>query len=263
MTGARNALESMIGKGGSVYAPPLKNIGSETDVSQGFVYLMRCGWHHKIGKTKNVRRRLAQIQTGNPYKVELIHSIPCDDMAEVESALHKHFAQWRTNGEWFEFAGEISEEDVVSRLLVEKAMQEASSHDIDLEDIYNVADIRLYAYRRKGDWSMLITQNSHILGSWTHDRICAGHGEDDSYIECEGFGPYVDNVYLPVGTWVTHDRWGLGVVKSRCGYDNGDAELDVLFNNKRCRFMASFAPLRVISEDVDCDNGEDPNHICT
>lgn len=56
----------------------------------------------KIGFTANddVSRRLAQLQTGQPARLNLLGTIP-GDMA-AEKALHAEFAGYRANGEWFE-----------------------------------------------------------------------------------------------------------------------------------------------------------------
>lgn len=67
----------------------------------GYVYLIRSGDFIKIGKSKNVDNRLTQISPKTPMPVTLLHSIACEDMSQVEAALHRRFAHYRTNGEWF------------------------------------------------------------------------------------------------------------------------------------------------------------------
>ena len=51
----------------------------------------------KIGKAKNVTKRLKQLQTGSPLKLQVLH---CFDL-DCEGDLHRHFASHRVNGEWF------------------------------------------------------------------------------------------------------------------------------------------------------------------
>lgn len=67
----------------------------------GYVYILQSGQHYKIGKTKSVDQRVAQISPKTPMPIKLLHSIACDDMSWAETQLHRHFASYRTNGEWF------------------------------------------------------------------------------------------------------------------------------------------------------------------
>ena len=68
-------------------------------------YAILCGVHVKIGKSKNVSRRLAQLQTGMPLPAEVIGVVHGD----CEKRVHGHLEQRgikRTNGEWFEYSKE-------------------------------------------------------------------------------------------------------------------------------------------------------------
>lgn len=67
----------------------------------GYVYLLKSGDHYKIGKSKDVDRRLTQISPRTPLPVTLEHSIGSNDMHWLESQLHTKYARYRTNGEWF------------------------------------------------------------------------------------------------------------------------------------------------------------------
>lgn len=71
--------------------------------AEGFVYLMgntNLGYY-KIGLSSNVDRRLTQISPKTPFQVEILHSIPVEDMRYAEGFLHRRFASVHTNGEWF------------------------------------------------------------------------------------------------------------------------------------------------------------------
>lgn len=82
--------------------PPQKEPRPKTKRSTaGYVYLIRCGEHYKIGITKTVSRRLTQFSTKLPVKPELVCSIPSPDMYTLEKELHNRFADKRSNGEWF------------------------------------------------------------------------------------------------------------------------------------------------------------------
>jgi hypothetical protein len=68
----------------------------------GFVYLLSCEeGYFKIGRTNNPERRLDELHTLPPFKFELEHTIPADDMKAAEKELHQRFAEKRVNGEWF------------------------------------------------------------------------------------------------------------------------------------------------------------------
>jgi hypothetical protein len=55
----------------------------------------------KVGKSGNPTERLKDF-VGYPWRVELIHVIQTDDMGWLEPYLHRVFASWRMEGEWFQ-----------------------------------------------------------------------------------------------------------------------------------------------------------------
>jgi hypothetical protein len=68
----------------------------------GWVYILQAGPFYKIGKTKNVDRRVGQLATLPPFDIEIIHTIKTKDMGQLELELHEKFAEKRKRGEWFE-----------------------------------------------------------------------------------------------------------------------------------------------------------------
>lgn len=81
------------------------------------IYLIRAQeiYLYKIGITKNVNKRIKQLQTGCPYKLELIESYePKFFVNKIEKTLHRSCACYQTNpdfselqGEWFNLPNEI------------------------------------------------------------------------------------------------------------------------------------------------------------
>jgi len=71
------------------------------------VYIVRCTntGVFKIGISNNPLRRVADIQTGYPYKLALARVINCSFAKEVEQGLHRSLADFRLNGEWFDGFG--------------------------------------------------------------------------------------------------------------------------------------------------------------
>ncbi len=67
------------------------------------------GWSEdgpiKIGITDKQDQRLKQLQTGNPYKLKILHSVPCQSRShalEIESWSHARLGAFKMTGEWFD-----------------------------------------------------------------------------------------------------------------------------------------------------------------
>ena len=64
----------------------------------------------KIGSAKNVRRRLAALQTSSPAQLKLLGSIKAKSIKaaqNLEQSLHQKFADLRIIGEWFRSEKEL------------------------------------------------------------------------------------------------------------------------------------------------------------
>ena len=80
---------------------------SDKDLNYG-VYFIYSGEKQtspvKIGVTTDLERRIAELQTGNPYQLNCKALIPCSDKTQaynLESFFHKQFKKNRMMGEWF------------------------------------------------------------------------------------------------------------------------------------------------------------------
>jgi hypothetical protein len=60
----------------------------------------------KIGKTVDINKRLAQLQTGNANKLVIYSQINTKNSSELETQLHKELAEYRLVGEWFQLTEE-------------------------------------------------------------------------------------------------------------------------------------------------------------
>lgn len=63
------------------------------------VYVLECEQSIKVGIAKDVPKRLATLQTGNPKQLYLLHVLPGD--RRIEKALHRKLRTSRGIGEWF------------------------------------------------------------------------------------------------------------------------------------------------------------------
>lgn len=64
------------------------------------VYFLTDGNLIKIGYTEDITRRLAQLQTGNSRKLEVLSVIP-SGTKKTERAIHRNWRMDRVRGEWF------------------------------------------------------------------------------------------------------------------------------------------------------------------
>lgn len=55
----------------------------------------------KIGRTNSLKRRMSELQTGNPVQLRLLGYIETGDEASLEAKLHQEFRRKRGSGEWF------------------------------------------------------------------------------------------------------------------------------------------------------------------
>lgn len=73
--------------------------------ARGQIYFVRAGENVKIGFTRNVEQRLAQLQTFFPFPLELLLAMPGSLLTERQ--LHHRFRFSRVTGEWFRYSTEV------------------------------------------------------------------------------------------------------------------------------------------------------------
>jgi predicted GIY-YIG superfamily endonuclease len=70
-----------------------------------FVYLIRLSENstYKIGVTKNITKRIKELQTGNAEEIYLVDKYESDNAFKIEKALHNFFRHKKKLNEWFDF----------------------------------------------------------------------------------------------------------------------------------------------------------------
>ncbi len=81
----------------------LPNVSSEPTAAKstsedGWVYLLKSGKYFKIGRSKNLEKRVKQIAVTLPESLTLIHAIQTDDPSGIEAYWHNRFSEKRKNG---------------------------------------------------------------------------------------------------------------------------------------------------------------------
>lgn len=61
----------------------------------------------KIGKSTNIRARLAGMKTDCPHELLPLVVMPCGDPDEMEKMLHWSLDEDRVRGEWFDFSDQV------------------------------------------------------------------------------------------------------------------------------------------------------------
>jgi hypothetical protein len=72
----------------------------------GFVYLLKSGRYHKVGRSNSVGRRERELAIQLPERAKMVHSIKTDDPVGIEAYWHARFEGRRKNGEWFELTAD-------------------------------------------------------------------------------------------------------------------------------------------------------------
>lgn len=67
----------------------------------GYIYIVRCKKYHKIGIATDMHSRVKGLQTGNPFKIQLVRSKYVGSYKEKEKLMHDIFSSKSVRGEWF------------------------------------------------------------------------------------------------------------------------------------------------------------------
>ena len=71
-----------------------------TEIKSGYVYVISMMDFYKIGCSKDIYKRLAQLDVG-PHPCRIEYYIPTEDMYGLERELHERFSEKKFRNEWF------------------------------------------------------------------------------------------------------------------------------------------------------------------
>lgn len=157
-----------------------------------YLYLIKCQQFYKIGIAADVSDRIRNLQTGNPFPLEVLATYGYDNVALVETVLHKRFANRRTRGEWFDFS-----DDDIETFKKECVYLQEHPPVLQFKDkSYNI--------------NILLKVVEAVLNMFLHRLIkyrwgSVGKGENQDYYE----------IRLPTSLW-KHDN-GVFVLVDRVG----------------------------------------------
>lgn len=81
-----------------------------------YVYFLECKGFIKIGKGRDVKYRIGELQSGNPFPLECLGVIECNCKREedtngrycvTEPRLHERFREFNHMNEWYSGAEEL------------------------------------------------------------------------------------------------------------------------------------------------------------
>jgi hypothetical protein len=86
-----------------------QNLSKSAASRTGFVYLIKAETtsFYKIGKSKDVHKRLESLQSGNNTELTIVYRIFSTNYSTLERQLHKYYEPYWVRGEWFDFPVEI------------------------------------------------------------------------------------------------------------------------------------------------------------
>lgn len=81
------------------------NEKTASSVRVGYVYFIRSFDRVKIGFTADLTKRFKQLKTGASNPIRILAVVP--GTQDTEAYFHSMFADYRVNGEWFRYEGDL------------------------------------------------------------------------------------------------------------------------------------------------------------
>lgn len=165
----------------------------------GYLYLIKCDKYHKIGVATDMGLRLASLQTGNPYTLEVVCYYEFDKPQTVETALHQKFSNKRVSGEWFELSSEdiyafhkIAEMlngKIIKQKVVVTEEDEVGAEILGEENDKSPIRERIEELLKNG-WRLELNGADNYKGKYVIAR--RGSGKNREYVRIGNFVPEIE-----------------------------------------------------------------------
>jgi hypothetical protein len=111
-------------------------MSSERILTSNCVYILKTGKNlFKIGKTRDLRKRLAGYHTHLPILFRVVRQYPAENMQELEESLHIVFQHKRVKGEWFQLnEGDLQICDNIARNYALTKLQRQTREEVHYSD---------------------------------------------------------------------------------------------------------------------------------
>ena len=77
----------------------------------GFVYILKCENRYKVGYSKDVNKRIKQLDT-RPFKLELIYKQYSECAYSIEQRIHQQLSAFSVENEWYDIKESLLIENV-------------------------------------------------------------------------------------------------------------------------------------------------------
>jgi hypothetical protein len=134
------------------------------------IYFIRSQNYVKIGYSRDPWRRISDLQTGNPHRLEMLAVTPGDFL--MESELHKLFDKYNENNEWFLYNEKIQRycdfmketfPHVQSGSYCEEELQLSTRIDVKNGTLNDHLSL-VFSLKASGGLSTLSTTELHTIG---------------------------------------------------------------------------------------------------
>jgi len=133
-----------------------------------YLYLIKCQQFYKIGIANDVKSRLAQLATGNPFELQISAIYAFENASIVELSIHQAFSEQREKGEWFRLLeAEIDDFNLICNLLGGQPCSLLES--AENEEIQEAEEIQEIAFDKNDEWDY----DTMFTSGW---RIEVTHG---------------------------------------------------------------------------------------
>lgn len=127
---------------------------------------------HKIGYTEGcVKKRVSSLETGTPFGLEIVHSIPCHNARQVEATWHQTFQEHRLAGEWFDLLPE-SIDFIRDRTTLFDQIGKFDDEELDdrFKSIQTKNDVQKLSPASKTFETKEVEDEAVVVGSYEHGR---------------------------------------------------------------------------------------------